>query len=230
MPNDKTILKKNLLIVSLQMYIKGEVMSNTEADHKVIDMPLPFEKVKSIMDEETYKWHHDTHYAGYVNKRNEIEKELNTVDKSKANANYSTFRSLKQEETWNGNGMILHEVYWDTMGGDGKADSNLEVIKKINSDYGSFDKWKEDFIATGKVGRGWVVFSLDALTDGKTRNVLYDVHNQGGLVGSLPLIAADTFEHAYYHKFGPDRAAYLNALVDNIDWKKVEQRFKKHKM
>ena len=46
------------------------------------------------------------------------------------------------------------------------------------------------------------------------------------MVGSMPLIAADMFEHAYYHKFGPDRAAYLNALVDNIDWKRVEERYR----
>jgi Fe-Mn family superoxide dismutase len=151
------------------------------------------------------------------------------VDKSKANANYSVFRSLKLEETWNGNGMVLHEVYWDTMGGDGKYDESMEVIKRIKEDFGSFDNWKEGFIATGKVSRGWAVFSVDALTDGKTRNFLYDVHNQGGMIGSMPLIAADTFEHAYYHKFGPDRAAYLSALVENIDWKKVEERFKRYK-
>ena len=205
-------------------------MSNTDANHKIIDMPIPYDKVKSVMDEETYKWHHDTHYAGYVNKRNEIEKELTTVDRSKANQNYSTFRSLKVEETWNGNGSILHEVYWNTMGGDGKYTDSMHVIKKINEDFGSFQAWKDDFIATGKVGRGWVVLVEDTMTDGKLRNVLFDVHNQGGLVGSIPIIAADTFEHAYYHKFGPDRAAYLSALVENIDWSKVEQYSKKHKL
>ena len=113
------------------------------------------------MDAETYKWHHDTHYAGYVSKRNEIENELKAVDRAKANANYSVFRSLKLEETWNGNGMVLHEVYWDTMGGDGKYDESMEVIKKINEDFGSFAKWKEDFIAACKVGRGWAVLSMD---------------------------------------------------------------------
>jgi superoxide dismutase, Fe-Mn family len=55
---------------------------------------------------------------------------------------------------------------------------------------------------------------------------MYDVHNQGGMVGSMPLISADVFEHAYYHKFGPDRPGYLQALVDNIDWAKVEKRYK----
>ena len=156
------------------------------------------------------------------------QKELKSVDKSKANVNYSAFRSLKLEETWNGNGEILHEVYWDTMGGDGKHSDGMSVIKKINEDFGSFDDWKAGFMATGKASRGWVVLSVDLLTDGKLRNVLYDVHNLGGLVGSLPLISADTFEHAYYHKFGPDRASYLNALVENIDWNKVETRFKKY--
>jgi superoxide dismutase, Fe-Mn family len=203
-------------------------MTNMEADHKVKDMPIPFAKISKVMDDETYKWHHDTHYAGYVNKRNEIEQELKTVDKSKANHNYSAFRGLKVEETWNANGEILHEVYWDTMGGEGKYSNDMKVIKKITEDFGSYDKWKEGFIATGKASRGWVVFSIDLLTDGKLRNIIYDVHNQGGLVGSIPLISADTFEHAYYHKFGPDKAGYLNALVDNIDWTKVESRFNKY--
>jgi superoxide dismutase, Fe-Mn family len=204
-------------------------MSNHEANHKVKDMPIGHEKVQNVMDQETYKWHHDTHYAGYVNKRNEIEKELGSVDRSKANTNYSTFRALKLEETWNGNGMILHEVYWDTMGGDGKYSDNMDIIKKITEDFGSYQAWKDDFVATGKVGRGWTVLAIDTLTDGKLRNVLYDMHNQGGIAGSIPLIAADTFEHAYYHKFGPDRASYLNALVDNIDWHKADARLKKYK-
>ncbi|MGI0100360.1 MAG: superoxide dismutase [Candidatus Micrarchaeaceae archaeon] len=199
-------------------------MSNNEANHAVKAMPVSYDKVKSVMDEDTYKWHHDVHYAGYVNKRNEIEKELSNVDRTKANVNYSVFRSLKLEETWNGNGMILHEVYWDTMGGDGKFPEGSKIAKRINSDFGSFQKWKEDFIATGKSGRGWAVLMLDRLTDNKLRNVLFDAHNQGGLAGAVPLIAIDTFEHAYYHRFGPDRGAYLNALVDNIDWDKAEKR------
>lgn len=204
-------------------------MSNTEANHAVKSMPFAYDKVKNVMDEDTYNWHHDKHYAGYVSKRNEIEKELQGVDRSKANVNYSTFRALKIEETWNGNGMILHEVYWDTMGGEGKHEDGMDVAKKLSEDFGSVQAWKEDFIATGKSGRGWAVLVVDTLTDGKLRNVLFDFHNLGGLVGSMPLVAVDTFEHAYYHKFGPDRGAYLNALVDNIDWKKVEERFKKYK-
>ena len=203
-------------------------MSNKEGVHKVMDMPISYEKVSTLMDQETYKWHHDIHYAGYVNKRNEIEKELQTTDMSKANANYSNIRSLKIEETWNANGQILHEVYWSTMGGNGVVDNSLSIIKKITEDFGSFDKFKAEFEAVGKSGRGWAVLVYDVFTDNKLRCVMYDFHNQGGIVGSIPILAIDIFEHAYYHKYGPDRASYLTGLVGNIDWKKVEEKYKKY--
>ncbi|MDE1856596.1 MAG: superoxide dismutase [Candidatus Micrarchaeota archaeon] len=202
-------------------------MSNSEGKHAVKAMPVSYDKVKEVMDEETYKWHHDTHYAGYVNKRNEVEVALQTVDRTKANMNYSAFRSLKSEETWNANGQILHEAYWDTMGGDGKYEDGMEIIRKINEDFGSVQAWIDDFVATGKTGKGWAVLSLDLLSDGKLRNFQYDAHNQGGVVGSAPIIAVDSFEHAYYHKYGPDRAGYLKALVSNIDWKKANERFRR---
>ncbi len=203
-------------------------MSNKEGTHKIIDMPISYESVSSLMDQETYKWHHDTHYAGYVNKRNEIEKELGNVDLSKANVNYSGIRSLKLEETWNANGQILHEVYWATMGGDGSVDESLPVVKKLIEDFGSIDKFKSEFTAVGKSGRGWAVLVYDLLSDNKLRCVMYDFHNQGGIAGSIPIIAVDIFEHAYYHKYGPDRAAYITALMSNVDWKKVNEKFEKY--
>ena len=202
-------------------------MSNKEAKHKIIDMPVSYESVSTLMDQETYKWHHDTHYAGYVNKRNEIEKELSNVDLSKANVNYSQVRSLKLEETWNANGQILHEVYWATMGGDGSIDESLPIIKKLKEDFGSIENFKSEFTAVGTSGRGWAVLVYDLLSDGKLRCVMYDFHNQGGIAGSIPIIAVDIFEHAYYHKYGPDRASYLNSLIANIDWKKANEKYQK---
>ena len=202
-------------------------MGNSEGNHQVKQLPISYEKVKSVMDEETYKWHHDTHYSGYVNKRNEIETELSKADRGKANANYSAFRALKLEETWNGNGMLLHELYWEAMGGDGKYDSNAAVIKRINADFGSFQAWKDDMLATAKSGRGWAVLCIDILSDGKLRNFLFDAHNQGGMVGAVPILVIDVFEHSYYHKFGPDRGAYLNAFIENIDWKGVEKKYRR---
>ncbi len=200
-------------------------MGNLEADHAVKPMPVTYEKVSAVMDEETYKWHHDTHYAGYVGKRNEIEAALKAADLTKANANYSAYRELKLEETWNANGAILHELYWGAMGGDGKL-AEGPLAKKITEDFGSLDAWKADFVACAKSSRGWTILNMDFSTDGKLRNALLDLHNVGGLTGAAPLLVLDVYEHAYYHKFGPDRAAYIQAFMDNIDWAKAENMFR----
>ncbi|MCL4380714.1 Fe-Mn family superoxide dismutase [Candidatus Marsarchaeota archaeon] len=194
---------------------------------EIKQMRVNFEDLEKVMDAETYKWHHDVHYAGYVSKRNEVEAGLQTADRSKANANYSLFRELKLEETWNANGAILHELYWGCIGAGSAPDENLAIIKKIKQDFGSFENWKDDFIAAGKGARGWAALSIDIFSDKKLRNFIYDLHNQGGVAGSLPLVVLDVFEHAYYHKFGPDRAKYMAEFINSIDWTKIDEKYKK---
>jgi len=173
-------------------------------------------------------FHHDVHYAGYVNKRNEVHEKLKTVDLSKANANYSEFRSLKKEETFNASGQLLHELYFDMFGGDGKFSDDMEVIKKIKEDFGSFDSFKQQMVATAKAARGWAVLCIDP-TDNKLRIFLADAHNDGAVWGAIPLIALDVYEHAYYVDYGPDRARYLEPFFNNLDWNKINQRFIKFK-
>ncbi len=193
-------------------------------EHKIKPLPFAYNALKGI-SEQVNKWHHDTHYAGYVNKRNEIELSLVNVDRSKANANYSEFGALKRHETFNANGMILHEIYWEVLGGNGEASDKFKVVKQIMRDFGSLDKWKEDFTACGKIALGWVVLAYDP-SDGKLHNYTGDSHNQGGVWGSIPLVALDVFEHAYYFDNGPDRAKYIAAYLSNIKWENVDKRFK----
>ncbi len=197
---------------------------NTSAKHPIKPLPFAYGFLHGI-SEQVNKWHHDTHYAGYVNKRNEVETELENVDRAKANANWSLFRALKDRETFNANAQVLHEMYWDSLGGDGKPDENSALFKRITEDFGSFEKWKEDFVASGKVALGWAVLALDS--DGLLRNFIGDTHNQGAVWGCVPIIVLDVFEHAYYHDYGPDRAKYIQAFIDNIDWRKAQERFGK---
>ncbi len=192
----------------------------SEADAKKLLAP--------VIDEQTADWHYAKHHKGYVDKRNEIEEALASVDRSKANANSSQFRALKAAETFNASGIILHEIYWENMGGEGKADTSLAVVKKIIKDFGSVEKWQEDFIATAMAARGWAVTCLDA-SDGKLHNFLVDFHHLGAVWGATPLIACDVWEHAYYHKDGPDRKKYVAAFVANLHWKRINERFSKAK-
>jgi Fe-Mn family superoxide dismutase len=193
------------------------------SEFKPKPLPFTYNALKGI-SEQTNKFHHDTHYVGYVNKRNEIERKLDSVDRSAANANFSEFGGLKRHETFNANGQVLHEIYWEVLGGSGNPGGAMS--DKIKQDFGSFEKWREDFVACGKVALGWTVLAWDP-SDAKLRNFIGDSHNQGGLWGAVPLVAMDCFEHSYYHDQGPNRAAYIDAYLSNIDWKKVEDRYEK---
>ncbi|MBI4140091.1 superoxide dismutase [Candidatus Woesearchaeota archaeon] len=187
--------------------------------HELKKLPYAFNALKGI-SAKVVEWHHGKHHAGYVTKRNEIEEKLKSADKTSANANFSEYGELKRRETFNANGQVLHEYYWDSMGSDGNADAKLPIVKKIAEDFGSFDAWKNDFVAGAKTALGWTVMAYDP-SDGKIHNYTGDTHNQGGVWGAVPLLPIDVFEHAYYHDYGPDRAKYIEAFLSNINWKQI---------
>ena len=145
------------------------------------------------------------------------------MDRSAANQAYSAYRALKLEETFSADGAILHELYFDILGGPGGAPTG-SLADKINADFGSFEAFVEDLTACGMAARGWAVTAYDP-SDGKLHNFLCDVHNQGGVWGTVPLMALDTYEHAYFMDYGSDRPAYIQAFFDNVNWDKVQENF-----
>ena len=176
------------------------------------------ELLKDVVSPETSDWHYNKHHAGYVTFLNKIEKGLETADKSAANGNWSDFGELKRRQTWNHAGALLHDVYWEVLGGDGDPSKGPEVVAAIEAEFGSFDAWKEDFIATATSAKlsGWGVLAIDQLYSGRLLNVLVDEHHYGAVCGAIPLISCDVFEHAYYHKDGPGRGPYIKNFVANL--------------
>lgn len=207
------------------------------SEHTLKKRPYTDEEAKKIlatvMSPDTTDWHYNTHHKGYITKRNEIEQKLSEGGKllrDGANANYSVFGELKRRETFNANGAILHDIFWENLGGDGKIEKAQELSKKIIQDFGSIEEWKSDFVATTLAAKnsGWGVLVVDKLSDGKLRNLLIDEHGVGAIWGSEPLIACDVFEHAYYHKDGPKRAGYINNFINNLHWGRIEERYKNY--
>ncbi len=171
------------------------------------------------------EYHFETHYKGYVNKLNEIWEKLQSADRSKANQNYSDFRELKLEETFNYDGALLHELYFENLKSQ-KSSVPEDLKKAIEKDFGSYEKWVEDFKATGTAFRGWALLVYD-LNTGKLRNVGADIHNTNGIWNAIVVLALDVYEHAYYVDFGPKRAGYLDAFMKNVSWNEVHSRYTK---
>lgn len=183
-----------------------------------------------VIDAETADWHYNKHHKGYVDALNKIEGELEGADRSAANGNYSHIGELKRRFTWNHAGALLHDIYWDVMGGDGDPSKGPEVSAAIVANFGSFDAWKADFKACCVAAKlsGWGVLAFDMLYSGRLLNLEVDEHHYGAMWGATPLIPCDVFEHAYYHKDGPGRAVYVDNFIANLHWGRINDRYKKY--
>ena len=197
--------------------------------------PRPYsdEDAKKLLQEvvspETADWHYNTHHKGYVTALNNIEKGLDTADRAAANGNYSPIGELKRRFTWNHAGALLHDVYWSNLGGDADPAKGADLTAALEKEFGSIDKWKEDFKATAISAKlsGWALLVYDSLYSGRLLNVLVDEHMNGAIWGGVPLIACDVFEHAYYHKDGPGRAKYIDNFIGNLHWGRINDRYKR---
>jgi len=158
---------------------------------------------------------HEKLYKGYVAKTNEVQKKIADADKSEANAVYSYIGELKREETFAVNGMKLHEHYFPLLGGKGEPKG--AVLKMIEEDFGSYDAWKEDFVATGLSARGWAILAYD-FKDDRLHNYGMDAQNVGAVWNASPLIAMDMYEHAFFMDHGTDKKPYVEAFFRALDW------------
>lgn len=165
---------------------------------------------------------HKTLYEGYVKKWNQIERDLQTVDrKDSAGITYSPFRSLKIAETFARNGTLLHELYFENLGKGTKPGPRTKEI--MEREFGSWDAFITDVTDSALCSRGWVLTCYN-LENNTVTNYVLEAHNETVPVLSIPLLVIDVYEHAYMIDFGIKRAEYMKVLWDNINWDVVEQR------
>ncbi len=172
---------------------------------------------------------HEEHlklYTGYVNKTNailkeveELQKTLDPANPAHANQIFSTIRSLKVDLTFALGGIINHEIYFNCLGGKG-GPATGKVAELITKSFGSFDAYKKDLKATGIAARGWVWTGYDAGT-GLLFNYIGDAQNTFPIWGVKPVLALDTYEHAYYADFFTARGAYIDEFMNCVDWDQV---------
>ena len=165
-------------------------------------------------------------YQGYIKNTNIIFDKLDALfaDNKGGSVEYA---ELERRLSWEYNGVLLHEYYFENLGGKEAFDVNSALYKKITEEFGSFDTWKQDFIFTGLMrGIGWAVLYWEPKA-GKLINTWVDEHNTGNIAGAKPILVMDVFEHAYMSDYQLDRAKYIEAFFKNIDWKAVAQRFRK---
>ena len=158
-------------------------------------------------------------YQGYVAKRNEILSKLGDIDLEAANQVYSELRALKVDLSFALGGIKNHELYFDHLGGAG-GDPDGPIATLIRRDFGSIENWRADLKATGMAGRGWAWTAYD-WDEQRLFNYVGDAQNTFPIWNATPLVALDVYEHAYFLDYRTDRASYIDAFFDNLDWSVV---------
>ena len=155
-------------------------------------------------------------YEGYVAKRNEILGLLVGVDLGRANQVSSDVRALKVDLTFAIGGIKNHEVYFAHLGGEG-GDPHGPFRTLVERDFGSVDAWRADLRATAMAARGWAWTAYDR-DEGRVFNYIGDAQNTFPVWNATPLVALDVYEHAYFLDYQTDRASYVDAFFENLDW------------
>jgi Fe-Mn family superoxide dismutase len=188
--------------------------------HKPAALPFDPKKLTGL-SEKLVVSHHDNNYAGAVKNLNAVELELAKVTKDTAGF---TVAGLRERELTYANSVLLHERYFENLGGDGKPAG--EIAKALGTQFGTAAKWEELFRATAMSlggGAGWVVLAISPLT-----NDLRIVGSGGhapALAAGVPLLVLDMFEHAYAIDYGATHAKYVDAFMANVNWAVVDKRW-----
>jgi Fe-Mn family superoxide dismutase len=169
--------------------------------------------------------HYENNYVGAVKRLNAIGAQLAELDFAKA-PNF-VVNGLKREELIAANSMILHEIYFDSLGGASRPVGTLGDA--IARDFGSFERWRTEFAAMGKAeggGSGWVILAYSP-RDKRLVNQWAADHTTT-LAGGRPVMVLDMYEHAYHMDYGAAAAKYVDVFMEAIRWESAVKLYERY--
>jgi len=182
-------------------------------------LPYAIDALEPDISEDTLKHHHGTHEQRY------LRRTWGILEMSPAQRTSQDWSDL----AYNANAVLLHELYWASMKPmERNTPVPMVIERRIRKDFGSMDRLQAELfaVAKGLRGSGWVML---AWSPSLNRLVLLPIrnHNEGGLLGSIPLVVLDVWEHAWYLDRASDQDEYLRAFWRRIDWDQARKRLTK---
>ncbi len=187
--------------------------------------PLRFDAARlEGLSERLITSHWQNNYQGSVRALNMVEERL-AAALADPDLPAVIYGGLKREELHRTGSVILHELYFDGLGGDGRPAGS--IASALAASHGSLDAWESEFRRTAMAlagGSGWAILSYNRHTRSLHNYWAWD-HMHGAISGE-PLIALDMYEHSYHMDYGTQAARYVDAFLANLDWEIIEARFR----
>jgi len=192
-------------------------------------LPYAYDSLEPYIDAKTMEIHHSKHHAAYTEKFNAAIKDAK-IEETPIEYIFKRVSKYPAAVRNNGGGYYNHNFYWLSMGPKAGGEPSGKLLEAIKKDFGSFDKFKEEFSAAGlnRFGSGWTWLissggKLKVASTPNQDNPLMDIAEAKG----TPLLCMDVWEHAYYLKYQNKRADYIANFWNVINWKEVENRLAK---
>lgn len=200
--------------------------------YELPELPYAYDALEPHIDKETMNIHHTKHHNTYVTKLNEAvagkqDLESKSVEELVANLN-AVPENIRTAVRNNGGGHANHSLFWKLLSPNGGGAPTGELAEAINSKFGSFDQFKEDFAAAaaGRFGSGWAWLVVN---NGELE--ITSTPNQDSPLseGKTPILGLDVWEHAYYLNYQNRRPDYIKAFWNVVNWDEVARLYSEAK-
>lgn len=202
----------------------GQVPDDTNHARYVLpDLPYEYDALEPHIDERIMELHHGQHHQAYVDGANDA---LDSFEEMRSSRDFEDVTAVKRDFSFNLSGHVNHTMFWQNMGPDGGGEPDGAFRSALFEQFGSVEAFRAEFTATAEhvEGDGWAMLFYEPIAD---RLVIGQVESQNGLAhqGSIPILALDVWEHAYYLQYETDRSRYVEEWWNVVDWEDVCRRF-----
>jgi Fe-Mn family superoxide dismutase len=200
----------------------------TEKYYVLPKLNYEYAQLAPYISEQQLMLHHQKHHQAYVNGANVL---LQKLEKARTENADIDMKAVMKELSFQVAGHKLHSLFWDNMAPAGKGGKlGGALADAINKEFGSFERFKKEFsqVATSAEGSGWGVLAFDKLSK---RLLLMQIekHNVNVVPGFKLLLVLDVWEHAYYLDYKNERAKFVEAFWNIVNWDEVGKRFEASK-
>ncbi|MGP4065184.1 superoxide dismutase [Oceanobacillus sp. M65] len=203
--------------------------NNTEqigyGKHKLPQLPYNYNALEPYISEAIMRLHHDVHHQAYVDGLNKAENELYVKQPDK-----KLVKHWLREQAFHGSGHNLHTIFWFNMTPNSDKKPSGELLKQIEKDFGTWNKFKSLFsnTASSVEGDGWAVLYWNP-RNGRLGVQSFEKHQLFQIADIIPLLVLDMWEHAYYLQYKTDKETYIENWWNVVNWQNVNERFAKAK-
>lgn len=188
------------------------------------DLAYDYGALEPHISGEIMELHHDKHHATYVKGANTA---LEKLHEARGSDDFDTISMLEKNLAFNLSGHVLHSIFWTNLSPDGGGEPAGDVAQAIDTTFDGFERFRTHMTQAASTvqGSGWALASWDPAGQRLVIQQVYDHQGNHGQ-GTIPLLAIDAWEHAYYLQYKSNKADFFDAIWNVVNWADVDLRYR----